>query len=107
MNLVSMRAREGGLRIGEMEKDALVSHGASQFLLERLRECSDMYSVWVCDECGLIAQKMINKDNYYCPACNNYNRVSQVNTVYGFKLLAQELMSVNILPRIKTENSLF
>ena len=74
------RARDGGLKIGEMEKDAMVAHGLGQFLKERMMETSDIYTTYVCDHCGMFAQKMINKDVYYCPAaeCRNAS-VSKVN----------------------------
>jgi hypothetical protein len=76
------RSREGGLRFGEMERDVMLAHGLSRFLKERLLETSDIYSTYVCDECGLFAQRMLRKDNkpyetkkdiYYCPACRNMN----------------------------------
>ena len=51
------RARDGGLKIGEMEKDAMVAHGLGQFLKERMMETSDIYTVYVCDKCGMLAQK--------------------------------------------------
>ena len=98
------RARDGGLKIGEMEKDAMVAHGLGQFLKERMMETSDIYTVHVCDKCGLLAQKMLNKDVWYCnlPECRN-SSISKVNMPYAFKLFLQELMSINILPKISTE----
>lgn len=100
------RARDGGLKIGEMEKDAMVAHGLGQFLKERMMETSDIYTVHVCDKCGLLAQKMLNKDVWYCnlPECRN-SSISKVNMPYAFKLFLQELMSINILPKISTEKS--
>ena len=101
------RARDGGLKIGEMEKDSMVAHGCGQFLKERMMEVSDITKVHVCDVCGLFATKAIDKDYYYCKACNNSTRISAVNMPYACKLLFQELMSVNVLPRIKTEQSIY
>ena len=100
------RARDGGLKIGEMEKDAMVAHGLGQFLKERMMETSDIYTVHVCDNCGLLAQKMLNKDVWYCnlPECRN-SSISKVNMPYAFKLFLQELMSINILPKISTEKN--
>jgi DNA-directed RNA polymerase II subunit RPB2 len=100
------RARDGGLKIGEMEKDAMVAHGLGQFLKERMMETSDIYTVHVCDKCGLLAQKMLNKDVWYCnlPECRN-SSISKVNMPYAFKLFLQELMSINILPKISTEKN--
>jgi DNA-directed RNA polymerase II subunit RPB2 len=101
------RARDGGLKIGEMEKDAMVAHGCGQFLKERMMECSDITKVYVCDECGLFATKAIDKDYYVCRSCNNSTRISAVTMPYACKLLYQELMSVNVLPRIRTEQSIY
>lgn len=101
------RARDGGLKIGEMEKDAMVAHGCGQFLKERMMECSDITKVYICDECGLFATKAIDKDYYVCRSCNNSTRISAVTMPYACKLLYQELMSVNVLPRIRTEKSIY
>lgn len=96
------RSLNGGLRFGEMERDAMIAHGASQFLKERLIDTSDKYDVEVCNKCGIIATKMINKNSYYCPACNT-TEISNVVVPYAFKLLTQELMSINILPKLEPE----
>ena len=110
------RSRDGGLRFGEMERDSLLSHGMAKFLKERLVDCSDITSIYVCDICGLFAQRMRDKVNnyqickndiYFCPACNNKTRVSRVNMPYAFKLLIQELMAINIAPRIRTKHNIF
>jgi DNA-directed RNA polymerase II subunit RPB2 len=99
------RSKGGGLRIGEMEKDSMIAHGVSQFLKERMMETSDMETFHVCDDCGLFVSKVIDKDYYYCSACDNSTRISAVNLPYACKLMFQELMAVNIAPRIKTDES--
>ena len=96
------RALNGGFRFGEMERDAMIAHGASQFLKERLMETSDSYNMEVCNKCGIIATKMINKNAYYCQACSG-TEISRVSVPYAFKLLVQELMAINILPKIEPE----
>ena len=97
------RARDGGLRWGEMERDVGIAHGAAFLLREKLLEASDKYTVYVCNICGLFANKMPKKDVYHCPSCKNSTRISKVILPYAFKLLIQELMSVQILPRLKVK----
>ena len=101
------RSRDGGLKIGEMEKDAMVAHGTGQFLKERLMETSDITKVHICDECGRFASKVFEKDYYYCEGCNNSTRISSVSMPYACKLMFQEITSVNILPRIRTKKSVY
>ncbi len=105
------RSKDGGLRCGEMERDAIISHGMSKFLKERFLNVSDAYSCYVCDVCGLFAQRVIKKENkstpqstdtYECIGCKNKTKISKVIIPYAFKLLIQELMSMNIAPRIRT-----
>ena len=68
------RSRDGGLKIGEMEKDAMVAHGIGQFLKERMMETSDITKLTICDNCGLFAQKVMDKEYYSCPNCPDCNR---------------------------------
>lgn len=93
---VEGRARDGGLRFGEMERDAMISHGASRVLLERLFLCSDPYSTRVCDSCGLFAMYKL-RENYYCKGCNSQH-VKEVRLPYACKLFFQEIMSMMIKP---------
>ncbi|ORD94053.1 RPB2 [Enterospora canceri] len=92
---VEGRSRDGGLRFGEMERDCIISHGASAFLKERLMDVSDSYQCSVCDECGLMC-------NDACTGCEN-STISRIEIPYAFKLLLQELQGMNIVTRIKTE----
>lgn len=107
------RSKNGGGRLGEMERDALITHGNSFMLKERLLDMSDIYTTHVCDICGLFAQR-INKienntnpssnDSFECKICRNQNKISQIKIPYSAKLMFQELLSMNIAPRIRTEN---
>lgn len=104
------RSRDGGLRVGEMERDAILAHGIAFFLKERMMDLSDLYFTYVCGICGLFAQRMIRKSNkpfystndiYFCPACKNGKNISKIRIPYAFKLLIQELISMCICPRIR------
>ena len=97
------RSRDGGLRFGEMEKDAMVSHGASRFTRERVYDVSDKYVVHTCKKCGLIATYNDEIHVHHCRTCGNRVDFARVEIPYACKLLFQELNTMNIAPRIMTE----
>lgn len=104
------RARDGGLRFGEMERDCMIAHGMGQFLKERLVNTSDQYFVHVCSNCGLFARKKPDKNIYICQLCNNRNdsyTTHKIEIPYAFKLLIQELSAINILPKIKVNTDIY
>ncbi len=96
------RALEGGLRLGEMEKDTLASHGASLLLKERFDSDSTIFPV--CEECGLFAVYDELKKVAYCPVCGENVEVSNVEMSYAFKLLLDEFKSMGIYPKLNLKN---
>jgi DNA-directed RNA polymerase II subunit RPB2 len=97
------RAKDGGLKLGEMERDVLCSHGAAYMLKDRMFYNSDPYRVHVCKICGTICQADLDKQRFLCKCIKggNTTEVAQVYLPYACKLFFQELMAMNILPRIK------
>ncbi|KAL1473089.1 hypothetical protein MTO96_038937, partial [Rhipicephalus appendiculatus] len=89
------RSREGGLRLGEMERDCLIGHGASMLLLERLMLSSDACEVDVCRTCGLLGY------SHWCHYCRSSSAIATLRIPYACKLLFQELLSMNIIPRLE------
>ena len=95
------RSREGGLRLGEMERDCLIAHGAAALLRERLVESSDKYVMYVCEDCGLIAWYDARRGRPICPIHGDKGRIARVIVPYAFKLLLQELISLGIYPKLE------
>jgi DNA-directed RNA polymerase subunit B len=95
------RARGGGLRFGEMERDCLIGYGASALLRDRLLEESDKYTVMVCETCGLLAYHDVKQNKYICRIDGDKAVISGVQLSYAFKLLLQELMALGVAPRLE------
>ena len=89
------RSREGGLRLGEMERDSLLGHGASMLMLERLLYSSDGFTVFVCGECGSLGARD------WCHECRSGAAMQRLLLPYASKLLFQELRSMNVVVRLR------
>ena len=94
------RARDGGLRLGEMERDCLISYGASQLILERLMISSDQFEAQVCTKCGLLGFQHHITGKNACTLCKTEAEVATLKLPYACKLLFQELQAMNIAPRL-------
>jgi len=107
------RSRDGGFRVGEMERDVLIAHGMSHFCKERLFDVSDKYTVMVCKRCGLPAPFNNGSGRKWhtsttmsafriarCFTCDNTTEFARVNLPYACKLLFQELFAMNVVPRL-------
>ncbi|CAJ1354870.1 unnamed protein product [Effrenium voratum] len=89
------RAKEGGLRLGEMERDCLVAYGASNLLLERLMLSSDVCNPTVCRKCGLFSRPD------WCKLCGSAEWVTSVRLPYACKLLFQEMQAMNVCCKLQ------
>ncbi|MFH1053504.1 MAG: DNA-directed RNA polymerase subunit B [Candidatus Woesearchaeota archaeon] len=96
------RAKEGGLRLGEMEKDTFVAHGASLLLKERFD--ADKTIVPVCESCGIIAIHDEYKNRSFCPICGDNVEINNIEIAYAFKLILDEFKSLGIYPKLQLEN---
>ncbi len=99
------RAREGGLRVGEMEREVLIGHGASMALKERLLDSSDRELIHACGNCGMTAVENTQQNRVYCPNCEEETDVHLIEMSYAFNLLLDEMKALGIAPRLELEDA--
>jgi DNA-directed RNA polymerase II subunit RPB2 len=97
------RSRDGGLRVGEMERDCMISHGASAFTKERLMDVSDPFMTGICKSCGTLAVVNPEEGLYSCGSCGNQTDFVQKTIPYAMKLWMQELEAMHIVPHMVME----
>ncbi len=97
------RAREGGLRLGEMERDCFIGFGAASLLKERMIDSSDKTVELVCANCGAFSLHDKLKNKRYCPLCESSD-AQEVEMSYAFKLLLDEIKAIGIFPQIKLKD---
>ena len=97
------RSRDGGLRVGEMERDCMLSHGAAMFTKERLMDVSDPFTTGVCKRCGTLAVMNPKENIYHCGSCGAQTEFEMKTIPYAVKLWAQELEAMHIVPRMVFE----
>ncbi|EOA12810.1 hypothetical protein CARUB_v10025768mg [Capsella rubella] len=95
------KSKNGGLRVGEMERDCLIAYGASMLIYERLMVSSDPFEVQVCRACGLLGYYSYKLKKAFCSTCKNGDNIATMKLPYACKLLFQELQSMNVVPRLK------
>ena len=86
-----------------MERDCMVSHGANRFTQDRIYYSSDKFETYCCNKCGMFAIYNDKERIFNCKTCNNRTHFSRIKIPYACKLLFQELVTMNIAPRIITE----
>ena len=94
------RSRDGGLRVGEMERDCLLSHGAAAFTKERLMDVSDPFPTGICKTCGTLAIMNEEECIYSCGTCGNKTEFINKTLPYAMKLWVQELEAMHITSRM-------
>lgn len=99
------RPRRGGLRSGEMEKDAFVTHGATSVVMERLCTSSDAYKAVFCKECGRISISDALTQTQFCRCCNNTTNFGTCQIPFAYRLLQNLLSGANISIRYKLKEN--
>ncbi len=96
------RSKGGGLRLGEMEKDCFVAHGAALLLKERFD--SDKATLHICENCGMLAVYDSMKNRAFCQKCGANVEITAIELSYAFKLLLDELKALGVYPKLQLAN---
>jgi len=99
------RAREGGLRVGEMEREVLIGHGAAMALKERLLDSSDRENVYISADTGMVAVEDVDQRRVYDPVTGDEDDIHEIEVSYAFKLLLDEMIALGIRPRLELEDA--
>ncbi|ERG98640.1 MAG: DNA-directed RNA polymerase subunit B [Haloquadratum sp. J07HQX50] len=99
------RAREGGLRLGEMERDTVIGHGAAMVLQERLLDSSDKENVYISADTGMVAVEDRGQRRIYDPVSGDEDNIHEIEVSYAFKLLLDEMIALGIRPRLDLEDA--
>ena len=98
------RARNGGLRLGEMEVECQWAHGCMQFTKECFMDCSDNFRMFICEQCGMAATAANPEKNIWlCKSCKNTTAFREIRIPYACKLLFQEVQAMNVAVRFAIE----
>ena len=98
------RSRKGGLRLGEMERDSLIAHGAAGITQERMTDSSDKLITYICAKCGLFTENPpIPCMPSFCRVCMSFAHTQKVKTTYAYRLLIHELLAIHIAVRHKLD----
>jgi DNA-directed RNA polymerase subunit B' len=99
------RAREGGLRVGEMEREVLIGHGAAMALKERLLDSSDREKVYISEDTGMVAVEDVEQRRVYDPITKDEDNIHELEVSYAFKLLLDEMKALGIRPKLELEDA--
>ncbi|XVH30419.1 DNA-directed RNA polymerase subunit B [Haloferacaceae archaeon DSL9] len=99
------RAREGGLRVGEMERDTVIGHGAAMVLNERLLDSSDREEVYISADTGMVAIEDREQRRIYDPVTKDEDNIHRLEVSYAFKLLLDEMIALGIRPKLELEDA--
>ena len=101
------RKRQGGIRLGEMERDSIISHGCAYLLHDRLFHCSDGEIRWMCQKCGSFMSVFDNpkQNRKWCRLCDSNDDLTRINVPHVLSYLTNELAAMNVKLTLKTEDT--